>query len=167
MSKNLKRAALTVIGAVTAAGLLLPATAQAATNPAPAQAGAVSQQAEMMAGGYRTEIFVDAMGRIGECIGNVLSDLILEKQRPEFVQRQVNETLKAYPGYSVMVINDKLDYSLELYGLVANARVTQGSATYRVLAFKSGTIVNRGDGGWLNWGFGGWYTRSGNTVTFG
>ncbi|GGZ52371.1 hypothetical protein GCM10010371_09780 [Streptomyces subrutilus] len=167
MSKNLKRAALTVIGAVTAAGLLLPATAQAATGPAPAPAPAASQQAGATASGYyRTEIFVDAMGRIGELIGSVLSDLIMEKQRPEFVHRQLDETMKAYPAHNVMIINDKLDYSLDLRGVVANARVTQGSATYRVLAFTSGTIVNRGDGGWSNWGFGGWFTRNGNSVTF-
>ncbi|MEU7019947.1 hypothetical protein ABZ990_04735 [Streptomyces sp. NPDC046203] len=167
MPKNLKRAALTVVGAVTAAGLLLPATAQAATAPAPVSgtAGPAGQQAGVMAD-WHLDIFIDAMGYIGPIIGNVLNDIRMEKDRPAFVHRQLDDTMNAYPGYNVMIINDKLDYSLNLQGVVANARVTQGSATYRVLAFKSGTIVNRGDGGWSNWGFGGWWDRDGGTVVF-
>ncbi|ANH91997.1 MULTISPECIES: hypothetical protein [unclassified Streptomyces] len=164
MSKNLKRAALTVVGAVAASALLLPATAQAAT-PA-AEARVATQQVGTMDSGWKLDIAIDAMGYIGPIIGNVLNDIRMEKDRPGFVHRQLDDTMAAYSGYNVMVINDKLDYSMDLHGVVANARVTQGSATYRVLAFQSGTIVNRGDGGWSNWGFGGWFTRNGGTVVF-
>ncbi|MFI5987259.1 hypothetical protein ACIBEA_41120 [Streptomyces sp. NPDC051555] len=165
MSKHLKRAALTLVGAVAVTGLLLPATAQAATAPAPA-ATVASQQAGTMGTGWKTEIVVDAMGQIAGIIGNVLNDIRMEKDRPAFVHRQLDDTMKAYPNHNVMIINDNLNYSLDIQGVVANARVTQGSATYRVLAFKSGTIVNRGDGGWSNWGFGGWFDRNGGSVTF-
>ncbi|MFC4327637.1 hypothetical protein ACFPC0_07310 [Streptomyces andamanensis] len=164
MTKNLKRAALTVVGAVAASALLLPATAQAAT-PAAAPAR-IAGQVSTMDSGWKVDIFVDAMGYIGPIIGNVLNDIRMEKDRPAFVHRQLDDTMNAYSGYNVMIINDKLDYSLDLHGVVANARVTQGSATYRVLAFQSGTVVNRGDGGWSNWGFGGWFTRNGGTVVF-
>ncbi|MYR58604.1 hypothetical protein GTY54_20985, partial [Streptomyces sp. SID625] len=152
-------------GAVAASALLLPATAQAAT-PAAAEARVASQQVSTMDSGWKLDIAIDAMGYIGPIIGNVLNDIRMEKDRPGFVHRQLDDTMAAYSGYNVMVINDKLDYSMDLHGVVANARVTQGSATYRVLAFQSGTIVNRGDGGWSNWGFGGWFTRNGGTVVF-
>ncbi|MEU8762214.1 hypothetical protein, partial [Streptomyces sp. NPDC048659] len=121
MSKNLKRAALTVIGAVTAAGLLLPATAQAAPVPAGVPAGVPAPPAGQVGAmaGWKLDIFVDAWGNIGPIIGNVLNDIRMENDRPGFVHRQLDDTMNAYPGYNVMIINDKLNYSLDLQGVVA------------------------------------------------
>ncbi|MFC9329512.1 RICIN domain-containing protein [Kitasatospora sp. NPDC057015] len=64
-------------------------------------------------------------------------------------------------------------YAANLQGVIGQADVTyhdvtsREDQTYRVWAFTGGgTFTNPGDGGWVNWGFSGYYTRNGGTVTF-
>ncbi|MFD4376640.1 hypothetical protein [Streptomyces sp. NPDC058486] len=68
--------------------------------------------------------------------------------------------------YNVMVINDANRYTMDLKGIVFDGKVKSNYGTYRVIAFESGTFVNHGDGGWINWAFQGWFNRDGGNVTF-
>jgi len=41
-----------------------------------------------------------------------------------------------------------------------------GTHSYNVWIFEDGFFRNRSDGGWINWGFRGWFDRDGSYVSF-
>jgi hypothetical protein len=167
MSKNLKRAALALVSAVAVGGLMLPTAAQAATHPAPAPAA--TQQAQQMGA---TSILsplvrVDVINIIGGIIASAIEEAQANASRDTFVKNQLEDAWnKAGGRYNIMVINTKLNYSLDLKGVVGDVTYHHSTYGYRVLVFESGTVVNRGDGGWINWGFQGVWNRDGGTVNF-
>lgn len=168
MSKNLKRAALTLISAVAVGGLLLPTAAQAATDPAPAPAPAATQQAEVGTASILSPLVrVDVINIIGGIVASAIEQAQANATRDAFVKSQLEQAWNKNGGrYNVMVINNKLNYSLDLRGVVGDVTYNHNVYGYRVLIFESGTVVNRGDGGWINWGFQGVWNRNGGTVTF-
>lgn len=68
---------------------------------------------------------------------------------------------------NILVIKADHPYTADLKGIVSDAVYHySGYPDFRVVAFDSGTVTNKGDGGWLNWAFRGWFDRDGMTVHF-
>jgi len=70
---------------------------------------------------------------------------------------------------NVMVFNMGNDSEMDLKGYQHFEKLEFFGYTYGVYFFKSGTFVNKGNGGWDNWAFNGDYERSGElgkTVNF-
>jgi hypothetical protein len=87
-----------------------------------------------------------------------------------FTQSMVAQLTRQYPDKNIIIYHDQdsqfngvnsvhihVECSLDFFSW------TQG---YEVQVFDSGTFTLVGDGGYLNWCFGGNYERNGNTVTF-
>jgi len=71
--------------------------------------------------------------------------------------------------YNVMVFNRQQPFSSNLAGIEMYSDFRFDNITFGVWVFKSGWFLNEGDGGWINWAFRGWFTRSGSggkLVTF-
>eukprot|EP00168_Porphyra_purpurea_P009778 TRINITY_DN2399_c0_g1_i1.p1 TRINITY_DN2399_c0_g1~~TRINITY_DN2399_c0_g1_i1.p1 ORF type:complete len:181 (-),score=72.57 TRINITY_DN2399_c0_g1_i1:328-870(-) len=68
--------------------------------------------------------------------------------------------------YNVMVFNRQVKYSARLKGIAYYKSFKYSGITYGIWVFRSGTWINRGDGGFINWAFIGKFKRSGKTVTF-
>lgn len=71
--------------------------------------------------------------------------------------------------YDVMVMNLSQGHDPSgLQGVVGYSDATYDGITYGVWIFESGTFVNEGDGGYINWAFFGVYDRpdNGGTVHF-
>ncbi|MFB7025533.1 MULTISPECIES: stress protein [unclassified Streptomyces] len=113
------------------------------------------------------EVIVAVAG-IAEKIYNITVDALARKQnRDGYVKSLMEGNFYEHnQRYNVMVINDANRYSMNLQGIVSNVKVTSDYGTYRVIVFESGTFTNHGDGGWINWGFKGWFDRNGGSVTF-
>ena len=76
--------------------------------------------------------------------------------------------------YNVLVINAAIDKVLnideedvvETFQTVYASRTKDAAVTYDVHVFRKGTLVNLGDGGYINWCFSGNYDRTGMSVRF-
>jgi len=88
--------------------------------------------------------------------------------RETAVQGMMNEAFAMFNGrYNVAVYNlsdSHFEDGLQNRVFDRPYRVHYGffnlqSTDYRVVVFESGTLVNHGDGGWINWGFRGNYQR--------
>ncbi|MFD4376641.1 hypothetical protein [Streptomyces sp. NPDC058486] len=88
--------------------------------------------------------------------------------RSTYVQQAVDKVFDAAGGqYNVMVFNLSQGYENSLHNVKLYANVRFGNIYYGVWIFGAGgTFKNTGDGGWINWGFKGWFNRDGGTVTF-
>ncbi|MER5767361.1 stress protein [Streptomyces sp. NPDC001985] len=160
-----------IASSVTAAGVLLPATASyAATAPAPQPKPVAAQKVTPGEVGVRApqveviKSIVDSTAKIITIVRNAIEK---NQNRPGYV-KSLMEGLFYENGqhYNVMVINNSNGFSFNLHGLVYDARVSGIHGTYRVFVFESGEFTNHGDGGWINWGFRGWFTQNGNHVNF-
>lgn len=70
-------------------------------------------------------------------------------------------------GYNVMVFNLQQDYDTDIRNTAEYfKRVEYDGIPYGIWIFEKGTFTNKGDGGWINWGFYGNFERDGKTVTF-
>ncbi|WP_353856356.1 stress protein [Bacillus sp. Bos-x628] len=68
--------------------------------------------------------------------------------------------------YNVMVFNLSQGYETHFNGVKTFATVRYGGLTYGVWVFESGSFTNKGDGGYINWAFRGWFDRNGGFVNF-
>lgn len=74
--------------------------------------------------------------------------------------------------YNVLTINDDLEYHLNVGEILEEFRVKQKTPAgktvpFRIVVFNEAELVNFGDGGYINWCFEGWFTRTGKgTVSF-
>ncbi|GES65956.1 stress protein [Aspergillus terreus] len=74
--------------------------------------------------------------------------------------------------YNVLVINAAIEKIFMPEGVVEKFQTVyrnkegKGPVTYEVYVFKRGTLVNMGDGGYINWCFFGQLDRSGMSVRF-
>ncbi|WP_340966308.1 stress protein [Bacillus sp. PPSBB_11] len=57
-------------------------------------------------------------------------------------------------------------YETRFNGVKTFATVKYGSITYGVWVFENGSFTNKGDGGYINWAFRGWFDRNGGFVNF-
>ncbi|MFC8171308.1 hypothetical protein ACFUJ0_24765 [Streptomyces sp. NPDC057242] len=105
---------------------------------------------------------------IASKIYNITVDALEKKQNRDGYVKSLMEGsfYDAGQRYNVMVINDANRYSMNLQGIRSDVKVKSDYGTYRVVVFESGSFTNHGDGGWINWGFKGWFDRNGGSVTF-
>ncbi|MDK1472915.1 hypothetical protein QNO07_05625 [Streptomyces sp. 549] len=161
-----KQATVLVVGAATLGSLLVPAS-MAAAAPAK-QNTAVTQPGEVRAAGIKIDVVTSTVD-ISNRLYNIISQAIAHKQNRSGYVKSLREGAfyDARERYNVMIIKADHKYSSNLKRIVYDAKVKGGNyPTFRVIVFESGSFTNRGDGGYDNWAFRGWYKRDGMTVNF-
>lgn len=68
--------------------------------------------------------------------------------------------------YNVMVFNLAVSHSDQLEGVQVYGSANYGDLIYGIWVFESGTFVNEGDGGYINWAFIGQWDRDEGSVSF-
>jgi len=68
--------------------------------------------------------------------------------------------------YNVMVFNLSQEYKQQFRNVKYYDTANYQGITYGIWIFESGTFENKGDGGWINWAFSGWFERNDKYVTF-
>ncbi|MCO1574225.1 hypothetical protein M8C13_00440 [Crossiella sp. SN42] len=92
---------------------------------------------------------------------------IRTRNRPDFVKQAVDAAFEKSGGrFNVIIINLSQEFTQNLNGKRLFANIEFRNVRYALWIAESGEFINRGDGGWQNWGFKGWYDRNGNTVKF-
>jgi hypothetical protein len=146
-------AAVSLIGAVTLPAQAAERTAQHTSFAAEAAAGpAVTVHLDKGASGFQ--------------VANAIHN-ISESNRTKFVQKAVDAAFDASGGrFSVLIMNLSQTYRDSLQGVRLYANIEYGPMHYGLWIAESGEFANTGDAGQANWGFRGWFERSGNTVKF-
>ncbi|MEN0642551.1 stress protein [Alkalicoccobacillus gibsonii] len=101
-------------------------------------------------------------------IGNSIRDAIVSSNNREGFVKAARETMKFQSDYqlNVMVLNMSLDYESSLSGVHYFDTFTYDGVIYGIWAFEEGTFNNKGDGGYINWAFSGWFDRNDGEVEF-
>jgi len=92
------------------------------------------------------------------------------EKRAAFTQRTIAELNQKYPDYNFVITHHK-NSKAEGPGVVhqhVELPMAVGSAGYEIFGSRKGQpfkFVLNGDGGFINWAFGGDFTRDGNTLT--
>ncbi|WP_051808136.1 hypothetical protein [Streptomyces sp. NRRL F-2664] len=175
-STTLATIALTALTLTGAAAL----PAQAAERPAPTPAALsapASPAASSPTGSSGPEavaaadksvsvsVSMDQLGH-GKAIADALRSIKTDN-RGTFVQEAVDKAFKAAGSrHNVMLFNLSQNYHDQFQGTRVYANVQWGNIHYGLWIFESGQFTNQGDGGWINWGFVGWYERNGGHVKF-
>ncbi|MCK2240541.1 MULTISPECIES: hypothetical protein [unclassified Crossiella] len=163
-----KRVTAALLGAAAVGGVLLPgATAVAA----PAQLAASQSPASIAAAqGIKIDVFTNTVDITTKIYGIVADAIKTHQNRGGYVKSLMEGGFyDARERYNVLVIKADHPYDVNLQGKVYDARVhSDAYPDFHIYVFDSGTVVNRGDGGWINWAFRGWFDRPGNggTVNF-
>jgi hypothetical protein len=92
------------------------------------------------------------------------------EKRSEFTQRTISELTQKYPDYNFVITHHKGSKAEgpEVVHDHVELPMAVGSAGYEIFASRKGQpfkFVLNGDGGYLNWAFGGNFNRDGNTLT--
>ncbi|MFJ3933580.1 MULTISPECIES: stress protein [unclassified Streptomyces] len=163
--------ALAVTGAAVAPAQAAPlpsATPATATAPATDADAPGAKEALPASAAAKTPSVKIAMDQLGR--GNAIADAIRSVKtdnRGTFVQEAVNKAFDAAGGrHNVMLFNLSQGYQERLHGKRVYANVQWGNIYYGLWISESGEFTNTGDGGWINWGFRGWFDRNGGHVTF-
>ncbi|KJR68056.1 hypothetical protein [Bacillus velezensis] len=108
-------------------------------------------------------IDVDLLG-----IGNSIADAIKSAQnRDGFVKNLMESSFYASgQKYNVMVFNLSQEYEDHFNGVQFYGSAVYDGITYGIWVFEDGSFTNKGDGGWINWAFRGWFDRDGDHVEF-
>ncbi|MET8981198.1 stress protein [Streptomyces sp. NPDC004539] len=171
-----KRTTALLLGAATLGSLLMPVSAvAAAASPARQGAGTAATQAQAapqagtaLAAGPKIDV-TSAVLDISDRIYDVITDAIERNQNRSGYVKSLREGAFYDAGqrYNVMVIKADHRYDSKFKRIVYDAKVKGGKyPKYRVVVFESGVVVNKGDGGYINWAFRGWFKRDGMKVTF-
>lgn len=101
-------------------------------------------------------------------IANQIADAIKSSQnRDGFVKNLMESSFYASgQTYNVMVFNLSQEYEDHLNGVQFYGSAVYDGITYGIWVFEDGTLTNKGDCGWINWAFRGWFDRDGSTVEF-
>ncbi|GAA1774233.1 MULTISPECIES: hypothetical protein [Streptomonospora] len=170
MPPVLKRMSTAAVGAVAAAGLLVPAGTAMAAPAAPEAPAPASQTAATQAKTMGVKIDLgSAVVNISSRIFDIAVTAIERNQnRSGYVKSLMEGAFyDAGQSYNVMVVKADHPYSFDLDNIVYDGTVhASGYPAFRVLVFDSGRFTNEGDGGYINWAFRGWFDRSGMTVDF-
>ncbi|MEM7581297.1 MAG: hypothetical protein AAF316_15935 [Cyanobacteria bacterium P01_A01_bin.80] len=120
-------------------------------SPLPAHAGAAKQ------------------GELTKLYNTITDDISTIGNRDACVKAMLERTSsKVGKKRNVMIFNLSQDYSKSLKDYTFRKFRCVGT-TYGLWTFRSGTFINKGDGGYVNWGFSGNYRRTGTngkTVKF-
>lgn len=109
------------------------------------------------------DVGIDLLG-----IGQAISDAITAAEnRDAFVKNLLNTAwYAAGEKYNVMVFNLDVDHDENLENVQLYGSSTYEGIIYGIWVFESGTFENKGDGGYINWAFRGWFERDGGFVSF-
>ncbi|WP_432680897.1 stress protein [Bacillus velezensis] len=101
-------------------------------------------------------------------IGNSIADAIKSAQnRDGFVKNLMESSFYASgQKYNVMVFNLSQEYEDHFNGVQFYGSAVYDGITYGIWVFEDGSFTNKGDGGWINWAFRGWFDRDGDHVEF-
>lgn len=101
-------------------------------------------------------------------IGKSIDDAIKSADNREGFVKAARETMRFQSDYklNVMVLNMSLDYESNLDGVHYFDTFTYDGVIYGIWAFEEGDFNNKGDGGYINWAFSGWFDRDGGEVKF-
>lgn len=159
-------AALVGAAALPAQAAPAPAPRTAAEAPAPEGAAAPAVEAAQAADKKVTvNVAMDQLGagkRVADAIRGIKTG-----DRGHFVREAANRAFSAAGGrHNVMVMNLSQGYKERLKGKRLYANVQWGNIYYGLWIAESGEFTNEGDGGWINWGFKGWFDRNGGHVKF-
>ncbi|MFD5618723.1 stress protein [Streptomyces yangpuensis] len=165
-------AALTLTGAAAlpaqAAGHPAPAPAAVSTPASPAASSPAASEPDAAAAADKSvtvNVSMDQLGR-GKAIADALRGIKTDN-RGTFVQEAIDKAFNAAGGrHNVMLFNLSQNYNDQFQGTRVYANVQWGNIHYGLWIFESGQFTNQGDGGWINWGFVGWYERNGGHVKF-
>ncbi|MGO0709869.1 MULTISPECIES: hypothetical protein [Bacillus] len=121
------------------------------------------QSSDVSAKDVGLNIDVDLLG-----IGNSIADAIKSAQnRDGFVKNLMESSFYASgQKYNVMVFNLSQEYEDHFNGVQFYGSAVYDGITYGIWVFEDGSFTNKGDGGWINWAFRGWFDRDGNHVEF-
>ncbi|ANB85028.1 stress protein [Bacillus velezensis] len=121
------------------------------------------QSSDVSAKDVGLNIDVDLLG-----IGNSIADAIKSAQnRDGFVKNLMESSFYASgQKYNVMVFNLSQEYEDHFNGVQFYGSAVYDGITYGIWVFEDGSFTNKGDGGWINWAFRGWFDRDGNSVEF-
>lgn len=95
--------------------------------------------------------------QIAEAIKNAVND---KADRTSFVNDLMESTFQAAGrNHNVMVFNlaENYDYSFNEGEVVFYGSAPYGGLYFGIWAFGEGEFTNKGDGGYINWAFRGWY----------
>ncbi|WP_175411256.1 stress protein [Streptomyces sp. TRM64462] len=167
MRRSTALATLALTAAALVGGTALPA--QAAERPTGAATASPAAPASALPAAQAKSVTVKvAMDQLGA--GNRIADAlrgIKTDDRGKFVQEAVNKAFDAAGGrHNVMLMNLSQNYQERLQGKRLYANVQWGNIYYGLWIAESGAFTNQGDGGWINWGFKGWFDRDGGHVRF-
>ncbi|MFI5618641.1 hypothetical protein [Streptomyces sp. NPDC051567] len=155
-------AALPAQAAERPAAVSAQAQAPAAT---PAEAPTAQAQPAAAAKAVSVSVSMDQLGT-GAAVANALKGISTD-DRGSFVQQAVDKAFNASGGrHNVMLFNLSQGYNDQFQNTRIYANVQWGNIYYGLWIFESGTFTNTGDGGWINWGFRGWFDRNGGNVNF-
>ncbi|WKT35455.1 stress protein [Bacillus amyloliquefaciens] len=121
------------------------------------------QTSDVSAKDVGLNIDVDLLG-----IGNSIADAIKSAQnRDGFVKNLMESSFYASgQKYNVMVFNLSQEYEDHFNGVQFYGSAVYDGITYGIWVFEDGSFTNKGDGGWINWAFRGWFDRDGDHVEF-
>lgn len=133
----------------------------------PAQAGTAGEQRVAAVAAERPAVTVHLDdGANGFQVANAISQ-ISEDNRGAFVERSVGEAFRVSGSrFNVIMMNLSQGYSQRLERVRFYANIQYGSVHYGLWIAEAGEFTNHGDGGYINWAYRGWFTRSGGTVRF-
>ncbi|MEH6892957.1 stress protein [Bacillus velezensis] len=121
------------------------------------------QSSDVSAKDVGLNIDVDLLG-----IGNSIADAIKSAQNRDGFVKNLMESSFYTSGqkYNVMVFNLSQEYEDHFNGVQFYGSAVYDGITYGIWVFEDGSFTNKGDGGWINWAFRGWFDRDGNSVEF-
>jgi hypothetical protein len=89
------------------------------------------------------------------------------KYRDEFVRKAIDAAFNAIgKNHNVMLFNLSQAYEARIPTTLVYATVEFQHIFYGLWVFDDGEFTNKGDGGYLNWGFVGVFDRNGGHVVF-
>ncbi|MBT2625404.1 stress protein [Bacillus sp. ISL-32] len=148
-----------MLGAVLS---LAPISFASAEEP-PAPKASQQSTAGTTAAEAGLNVNVDVLG-----IANQIADSIKSAQnRDGFVKNLMESSFYASgQKYNVMVFNLSQEYEDHFNGVKFYGSAVYDGITYGIWVFEDGSFTNKGDGGWINWAFRGWFDRNDNTAEF-
>ncbi|MED3435122.1 stress protein [Bacillus velezensis] len=158
----MKRMRIPMSVAIGAALSLTPLSFVSAKET-PVPQNMAQQSSDASAKDVGLNIDVDLLG-----IGNSIADAIKSAQnRDGFVKNLMESSFYASgQKYNVMVFNLSQEYEDHFNGVQFYGSAVYDGITYGIWVFEDGSFTNKGDGGWINWAFRGWFDRDGDHVEF-
>lgn len=160
--RSFPRALHVSVAAVIACAVFVP------TAAAQASVGQTDRAAAAPATQLRPQSKVQIIKSLLDLTKTVWRSIEQHQNRGGFVKGLMESSFyDAGQRYNVMVQCEDQPFDAgRLNGVVFEARIEHLNKTFHVWVFTDGEYWNKGDGGWINWAFRGWFDRDGGHVRF-